>query len=124
MEERKCLNCQEALDGRADKKFCTRYCRSYFHNQLAKSKVDRRFKEVDDQLKLNRRILKKHNRSGKSIVRQEELFAEGFNPRIFTGYWKNQQGNTYLFCYEFGFMSTKQKERSKYVLIMWQSYMN
>lgn len=124
MQTRNCPNCQEPFEGRSDKIFCSRYCKSNFNYHRDKNVHQTRFKQVDSQLKLNRRILKRFNRSGKSVVRQEELFAEGFKPKFFTGYWKNKQGQTYLFCYEYGFLATREKGTPKYVLVKWQAYMN
>ncbi|MFT5248192.1 MAG: hypothetical protein ACI943_002955 [Gammaproteobacteria bacterium] len=121
---RRCTNCDETFEGRSDKIFCNEHCRSQFNHALQKEKPLSRFRAVEKQLKLNRNILKKFNRSGKSIVRQEELFAEGFKPKYFTGYWKNKLGHTYLFCYEYGFLSTYEKGTPKYVLVKWQAYMN
>lgn len=51
------------------------------------------------------------------------LINEGFNPKYFTHYWKNQKGAVYLFCYEFGFLERKEHNKVKYVLIQWQEYM-
>jgi len=31
------------------------------------------------------------------------LIDQGFNPKFFTHYWKNNKGDVYLFCYEYGF---------------------
>ncbi|TAJ12232.1 hypothetical protein DMA11_13840 [Marinilabiliaceae bacterium JC017] len=78
---------------------------------------------MDNQLKNNRRILKTFNKAGKSIVRKSDLLKEGFNPKYFTHYWKAQNGNLYLFCYEYGFMEKKEERAIKYVLVKWQKYM-
>ena len=56
-------------------------------------------------------------------MRKEKLIEEGFNPKYFTHYWKAQNGNVYLFCYEYGFMLTKEVSGEKYVLVEWQDYM-
>ena len=62
------------------------------------------FKRVDKQLKINRKILKEDNKSGKAFVRKDVILSSGFNPRFITHYWKGKNGNTYLFVYEYGFM--------------------
>ena len=69
------------------------------------------------QLKTNRRILKEYNKSGLSTECKELLLKEGFSPQFFTNYWKNNKGQVYLFCYEFGFMELKKATSIKYVLI-------
>ncbi|WP_369412192.1 hypothetical protein [Hanstruepera marina] len=72
---------------------------------------------------MNRRILKEFNKAGKAVVRQSVLIGEGFDPKFFTHYWKNQKGDVYLFVYEYGFLSKKENGNDKYVLIKWQDYM-
>jgi hypothetical protein len=118
-----CLYCQETVVGRSDKKFCTPYCKSAYHYQQNKLNDASLFHSIDRQLKDNRRILKSYNKAGKSFVRKEKLIEEGFNPKYFTHYWKAQNGNVYLFCYEYGFMLTKEVSGEKYVLVEWQDYM-
>ena len=119
----KCLNCNETLEGRIDKKYCSDYCKSNYHYEKNKKKEDSFFKQVDKQLKLNRRSLKNFNLSGKSTVRKEKIIQAGFNPNIFTHYWKNQKGDVYLFCYEYGFLRRTENGKDKYVLVEWQDYM-
>ncbi len=119
----KCLNCNEVIEGRADKKFCNGYCKSNYHYEKNKQKESSLFKTIDDQLKLNRRLLKLFNKAGKSTVRKERLLKEGFNPNFFTHYWKNSKGDVYLFCYEYGFLTRIENGRTKFVLVEWQPYM-
>ena len=119
----KCTYCHESIHGRSDKKFCSPYCKSAHHYQQNKSKPDSLFSTIDQQLKTNRRLLKAYNKAGKATIRKESLLLEGFNPKYFTHYWKAQNGNLYLFCYEYGFMEMKDSDKSKYVLIIWQDYM-
>jgi ABC-type polysaccharide/polyol phosphate transport system ATPase subunit len=124
MEERSCLNCNAPIEGRAGKKYCDNYCKSNFNYVKNKSKENSFFKDVDLQLKKNRRLLKGFNSAGKSTIREEKLLAAGFNPHFFTHYWKNRKGDVYLFCYEFGFNKRVENNQTKFVLVEWQSYMN
>ncbi len=71
----------------------------------------------------NRKILKAHIKAGKVMVNQHVLTKLGFNPNFFTHYWKNRQGDVYLFVYEFGFLTLNQNNKKKYLLILWQDYM-
>jgi hypothetical protein len=121
---KKCLNCQEELFGRSDKIFCNEYCKSSFHYKKKLGEKRSMFESIDRQLKTNRRLLKLFNKSGKSVVRKEELIKAGFNPKFFTHYWKNSHGDVYLFCYEFGFLAKEENNKSKFVLVKWQEYMN
>ena len=79
--------------------------------------------QVDKQLKTNRKILKRYNKSGFTTLRKEKLLDEGFNPKFFTHYWKNQKGQVYLFCYDFGFLEIETEGKKKYLLVEWQEYM-
>jgi hypothetical protein len=121
--KRLCLNCESILQGRIDKKYCSEYCKSNFNYELNKNKAVSLFKSIDQQLKLNRRLLRDFNKAGKSTVRMEKIVAAGFNPKYFTHYWKNRKGDVYLFCYEFGFLKRTENNKSKYILVEWQDYM-
>ena len=118
-----CPYCKEKVKGRIDKVFCTPYCKSSYHYQKTRDDENNLFKKIDDQLKLNRRLLKNYNKAGKAVIRKDELLEVGFNPKHFTHYWKNQKNDVYLFCYEFGFLEKKEKGKAKYVLVKWQDYM-
>lgn len=119
---RTCPVCGIVVKGRTDKKFCSTKCRSI--NQYEnRQETDAFYLKVDRQLKINRKLLRKYNRSGYTTIRKSELMAEGFNPKFFTHYWKNQKGDVYLFVYEYGFLFKANKGRDKYVLVIWQDYM-
>ncbi|MDG1332592.1 MAG: hypothetical protein P8P74_09700 [Crocinitomicaceae bacterium] len=124
MRKKPCLYCEEPLEGRIDKLFCTPNCKSSYHYQKSREQDASLYNKIDVQLKLNRRILKLFNKAGKATVRKEQLLKEGFNPKYFTNYWKNKKGDVYLFCYEYGFLERKENGRFKYVLVQWQDYMN
>ncbi|WP_348647002.1 hypothetical protein [Arenibacter sp. S6351L] len=49
---------------------------------------------------------------------------EGFDPQFFTHYWKNQKGDVYLFVYEYGFLNKRHNGKDKYILVIWQDYMD
>ncbi|MBN8702176.1 MAG: hypothetical protein J0M08_03870 [Bacteroidetes bacterium] len=121
---RLCLNCNDALEGRIDKKYCSDYCKSNHNYEKNKLKESSLFKKIDLQLKLNRRLLRDFNKAGKSTVRAEKIMEAGFNPKYFTHYWKNQKGDVYLFCFEYGFLKRMENGKAKYILVEWQSYMN
>ena len=121
---RKCIECGEEIEGRIDKIFCTPYCKSNHHYKKRIEKKQGLFEQIDRQLKFNRRLLNHYNKAGKAVVRKDVLLKSGFNPNYFTHYWKNQKGDVYLFCYEFGFLEKPEQGKSKYVLVQWQSYMD
>jgi len=123
LKERRCLSCNKYLEGRSDKKFCDVHCKSSYQYQQSKQNPSNFYNRVDNQLKLNRKLLKNYNKSGKSTIRAKTLLDNGFNPKFFTHYWKNKKGEVYLFVYEFGFIKRRERNIEKYVLIQWQDYM-
>lgn len=118
-----CLYCNKELKGRIDKKFCDPQCKSSYQYKQAQEQPERFYNKVDNQLKLNRRLLKNFNKAGKATIRTEQLIKEGFNPNFFTHYWKNTKGDVYLFVYEYGFLKRTEHNINKYILIQWQDYM-
>lgn len=121
-----CPVCEIPLKGRIDKVYCSVNCKSA-HQYEQKQENEKFFLEVDKQLKTNRRLLKKYNRTGMTTLRREVLHQEGFDPHYFTHYWKNKKGEVYLFCYDYGFLKLKetvnQELKEKYLIVEWQSYM-
>lgn len=124
MKKHNCIQCGEPVVGRLDKKFCNESCKSIYHYQHNLEKEESLYKSIDRSLKTNRRVLKEFNRAGKATVRKQILIDEGFNPKYFTHYWKANNGNVYLFCYEYGFMKKTENDKEKYILIQWQDYMS
>ena len=119
---RKCPVCEGEIKGRLGKIFCSLRCKSI--DQYEKRQVEEAFFiQVDKQLKINRKVLKKYNRSGFTTLRKEQLEKEGFDSNFFTHYWKNSKGEVYLFCYDFGFLEIEQNGVKKYLLVEWQQYM-
>ena len=118
-----CLSCNKKIEGRTDKKYCDPYCKSAYQYENSK-KEEQIFYRIDKQLKVNRKILRSHNKLGKTMIRKEALDQLGFDSDYFTHYWKNANGQVYLFCYEYGFLSINDNNKPKYLLIQWQDYMN
>ena len=121
---RLCLDCDKEIEGRIDKIFCNKYCRSSYQYKQKKLTTQSLFKRIDLQLKQNRKLLKHYNQAGKATIRKDKLLKVGFNPKYFTHYWKNQKGDVYLFCYEYGFLARTDGQIKKYLLVEWQDYMN
>lgn len=120
---KKCFHCGKELEGRTDKKFCDSHCKSRYQYKIEKQHPERFYNKVDNQLKLNRKILKEYNKGGKVTIRAKILLELGFDPNFFTHYWKNQKGEIYLFVYEYGFLTKSENGKDKYVLVTWQDYM-
>lgn len=117
-----CPVCESPVKGRTDKVFCSPKCKSI--RQYEERQINEKFYlKIDAQLKTNRKILKRYNRSGFTTVSKSKLVSEGFDPNFFTHYWKNKKGDVYIFCYDYGFLSLKRKPENKYLIVQWQSYM-
>lgn len=123
VKKKECAVCQVEIKGRPDQVYCSNKCKSAAQYERRLS-TDQFFFTVDKQLKTNRRLLKKYNQSGYTTMRKDVLLKDGFNPKFFTHYWKNPQGQVYLFCYEYGFLEITKDEKMKYLLVEWQDYMN
>ena len=119
-----CLQCKKILEGRIDKIFCDTQCKAIYHYKQKKLETHSLFKQIDSQLKQNRKLLKHYNQAGKATIRKDKLIKAGFNPNYFTHYWKNQKGDVYLFCYEYGFLAKSEHQIQKYVLVKWQDYID
>lgn len=118
------LNCSNPIEGRADRKFCSVYCKTDFHYQKRKQSDKAYFKKtIDEVIRRNRKILHEYNLAGKTTVRKTELLNKGFNPRFITHWWKKSNNETYLFCYDQGFKEVKDNGKQKLLLIQWQDYM-
>ncbi|MDQ0640787.1 hypothetical protein QF042_004352 [Pedobacter sp. W3I1] len=101
--ERLCLDCGTLIRGRADKKYCDDACRNNYNNRL-KIEDNLVIKRVNNILKKNRAILAALNPNGKTKVTSKKLISLGFNFEYHTYSYKTQNGNTYFFCYEYGYL--------------------
>lgn len=115
-----CLFCNEPLKGRTDKKFCNSQCKSAYHNQ-ASTNAEAYIKQVNKQLRSNRRAMRKACPSGKATVRKAFLKTLGMDFKHITHTWKSKGGNLYYFCYEYGY--TPSFEADKVMIIQKQTYM-
>ena len=84
--QHECLYCGKQLMGRTDKKYCNLHCKSAYQYQKAQNEPERFYNRVDNQLRLNRKILKQYNKGGKVTVRAGVLWDLGFDPNFFTHY--------------------------------------
>ncbi|MEO6949055.1 MAG: hypothetical protein ABI123_05450 [Ginsengibacter sp.] len=100
-----CLNCNKALKGRTDKKFCDDYCRNNYNNQL-KSTSNNLVRNINNALGKNRRILESFfkNNDETTRVSQEKLLLKGFQFKYITHTYTNKKGNVYYFCYDIGYL--------------------
>lgn len=118
VDERACLECGTEISGRRDKRFCSSYCRTTYHNKFNQD-VTGVIKATNKILRKNWRILSALNPSGKSKVSRFELLSQGFDFSYVTSYYQTKAGNTYFFCYDQGYLALADE---KYALVKKQEY--
>ena len=111
--EKFCLDCNSPVRGRADKKFCDDQCRNSYNNRL-KNEDNEWVRKINQVLTKNRRLMKEENPNGKVKVKKEKLAKKGFDFEYHTHHYHTQTGNTYVFCYEYGYLLLDEE----YVLLV------
>lgn len=93
--ERKCIDCGDSINGRADKKFCSDQCRNSYNNRL--NSTDTNFmRNVNNILRKNRRILGTLTPNGKSSIHKDKILDLGFNFSYFTHTYTTRKGAVYF----------------------------
>lgn len=100
-----CVTCKKALKGRTDKKFCNESCRNGFYNHL-NAETNNLVRNINHALGKNRRILESFFIEENKIITASahQLLLKGFQFRYFTHQHTNKKGNTYFFCYNYGYL--------------------
>jgi len=119
----KCLECKKDFPHRKGKKFCSHYCKSLYHYKNNKIKGPSLYETIDSKIKQNRKILKKFSFAGRTMVNKSMIMDEGFDPAYYTHNLKTNKGNTYLFCYEYGYREIKENDTDKLLIVHWEDYM-
>ena len=113
MENRKCLECNDKVVGRVDKKFCSDYCRNSYNNKVDKESKNL-IRNTNNRLRKNYKILSELNVSGKTKTSRRKLFDKGFDFQFFTSIYTTKTGNTYFYIYDQGYLAL---ENETYLLI-------
>jgi hypothetical protein len=115
LQARACLLCSKTLKGRSDKKFCDDYCRASFNNEL-KSAVNNQVRNINNALGKNRRILESLLSSNEQTakVNSEKLLQKGYQFKYHTHLYSTKNGNTYYYCYEYGYLPL---ENNRYLIV-------
>ena len=119
--ERVCLECGERIVGRLDKRFCSDACRNQYHYQANNAPINY-VRNVVNALKRNRRVLSELNTGpeGKTRVHRDKLIERGFNFMYHTNVHRTKAGNTYVFCFEHGFLELSE---NRYALVRRDEYL-
>jgi hypothetical protein len=97
-----CLECNEKIVGREDKKFCSDGCRNAYNNKINKDSTNF-MRNVNNKLRKNYRILSELNTEGKSKTTRSKLMSKEFDFEFFTSIYNTKTGNTYYFLYDQGY---------------------
>lgn len=96
-----CLQCDQTLFGRKDKKFCNDFCRNTYNNNLNKDKVEI-VRNVNNRLRKNNRILKSLLEVGAMSVSKNQLNLSNFDFRYITNLNDSNDGTIY-YVYDVGY---------------------
>jgi predicted nucleic acid-binding Zn ribbon protein len=102
-----CLECDEKIIGREDKKFCSDACRNAYNNKMNKD-TNNLMRNINNRLRKNYRILQEANPDGKVKTTKSKLLSKGFSFDWFTNIVQTKTGNTYFFVYDQGYMFLEQ----------------
>ncbi len=98
------MECGEPIRGRADKKFCSDYCRNAYHNQRNRDSKSL-IRNINNRLRKNYRILDGFAlREGKTRTTKHTLLNKGFDFDYFTNLYTTKKGSTYYFVYDLGYL--------------------
>ena len=97
-----CLECNEKIIGREDKKFCSDGCRNAYNNKINKDSTNL-MQNINNKLRKNYRILSDLNPEGKGKTTRTKLLGKGFDFEFFTSIYNTKTGNTYYFLYDQGY---------------------
>ncbi len=103
MENKTCPECGGAIRGRLDKKFCSDLCRHSFNNRNRISN-NMYVRQINSILLRNRNILAEMIPLDSARVSKYKLTDKGFNFNYFTSLYTTKKGQTYFYCYEYGYM--------------------
>lgn len=106
--EKECLDCGTLLRGRADKKFCDDQCRSNYNNQIKAGSASA-LRPVNAILRKNHAILTRLCTGNKVRLKKDELLRYGFDLTYHTHLYNTQNGNTYYFCYDYGYLKLENE---------------
>lgn len=104
IERNKCQECSRELMGRADKKFCSDYCRNAYNNKLNRN-TNNLMRNINNRLRKNFRILESYPLiDGKTKTTRMSLVNKGFDFEYHTSLYTTKKGTVYYFIYDLGYL--------------------
>ena len=98
------MECTTIIHGRADKKFCSDYCRNAYNNKL-NSDSNNLVRNINNRLRKNYRILNGFElKDGKTRTTKTRLLDKGFDFEYITNLYTTKKGSTYFFVYDLGYL--------------------
>lgn len=106
IDKKYCLNCNQPIQGRIDKKFCDDNCRNGYNNQQ-NSLTTNYIRRVNHSLKKNRNIMEAIIPTGEEMAKctRARLISDGFQFKYFTHLYETKKGSIYHYCYDFGYLA-------------------
>lgn len=101
---KQCLECNEKIIGRVDKKFCSDACRNAYNNNINKDSKNL-IRNTNNRLRKNYRILEVLNPYQKTKTSRAKLIEKGFDFNYFTSIYTTKAGTVYYFVYDQGYLS-------------------
>ena len=98
-----CQECGKTLMGRIDKKFCSDMCRNSYNNRLNSDSYNL-IRNINNQLRKNRRILEDLCPIDKSKATKTTLIGKGFDFNLITSIRTTLKGSIYHFVYDYGYL--------------------
>ncbi len=115
---KQCLECDEPIKGRADKKFCSDLCRNAYNNKLNSDSTNY-VRNINNMLRKNRRILEELVPEETAKASKAKLLQKGFNFQYYTNIYTTKKNVSYYFCYEYGYLPI---ENDFYFLVKRKEY--
>jgi predicted nucleic acid-binding Zn ribbon protein len=105
MESKVCIQCNNAIIGRSDKKFCDDYCRNAYNN-IHKRDSNNIIRNINNCIRKNRNLLESQlqEKDETARVSRERLIILGFIFKYHTHTYTNKKGDIYYYCYDLGYL--------------------
>ena len=98
--------CGKPVKGRSDKKYCDDMCRNSYNNKIKASENNPYIRSINNKLLKNRKILQSLLPAGDETIKitRQKLQQMDFGFNYYTHNYINKKGNTYFFCYDYGYL--------------------